>query len=65
MEGPLQKPDRDPDVTERMIMKSRQVHQKEQTRRWIGFIVIVLLIVIAACAAHYYLRGGGAISVTK
>ncbi|MEW6358358.1 MAG: hypothetical protein AB1696_18640 [Planctomycetota bacterium] len=64
MDSPLQKPDRDPDVTDRMIAKSRQIHQRDKTRQWIGLIIIVVLIVLAACAVHYFLRGGS-VTVTE
>ena len=65
MESPLKKPERDDKVTERMIEKSRQVHQKDTTSRTIGCIVMIILIVAAACVAYYFLYGGGSITVTE
>lgn len=61
---PLQKPPRNPETTNRMVRKAREIYQAERTRRWIGLVAIILIAVIVACVARHFLSGTAQISVT-
>jgi hypothetical protein len=51
----LQKPERDAETTERMILKSRQAREAEVRSRWIGLVILIALIIAAVWAAYRFL----------